>query len=115
MNFRKQQLSSLIRNEVAKAIQRDVEFSTGVIASVTGVYVSDDLGYADIMISIFPSNKKEGAMRALDAKRALIQTILFKKIKIMSLPRLRFNYDPGPENAAKIEKIAIGDKENINC
>lgn len=80
------------------------------MASVTEVRVSDDLGYADVMISVFPSEKKDGALKAINYKRAELQTILFKKIKIMSLPRLRFNYDPGPEKAANIERISLSGK-----
>ncbi len=108
MSFRKQQLSSLIRSEVAKAIQKEVDFPVGAIVSVTEVLISNDSGYADILVSVFPSNKKEGALKALNAKRATIQTILFKKIKRMFLPKLRFNYDPGSEKAASVEKILIG-------
>lgn len=110
MNFRKQQLNSLIRNEISKAISRGVDLPAGALASVTGVSVSDDLSYADVMVSAFPTEKKDGVMKALNAKRAELQTILFKKIKIMSLPKIRFNYDPGPEKAANIEKISLGGK-----
>jgi len=110
MNFRKQQLNSLIRNEISKAIQKEVDFPVGSLASVTEVRVSDDLGFADVMVSVFPTEKKDGALKALDAKRAELQTILFKKIKIMSLPKIRFNYDPGPEKAANIERISLGGK-----
>lgn len=110
MNFRKQQLNSLIRNEAAKAIQREVEFPAGTLVSITRVEVSDDLGYADVFVSVIPLEKKNGALKALNARRAAIQTILFKKIKILSLPRIRFNYDPGPEKAANIERISLGGK-----
>ncbi len=110
MNFRKQQLNSLIRNEISKAIQKEVDFPVGSLASVTEVIVSDDLGFADVMVSVFPTEKKDGALKALNAKRAELQTILFKKIKIMSLPKIRFNYDPGPEKAANIERISLGGK-----
>ena len=110
MSFRKQQLNSLIRNEVARAMQKEVDFPVGALASVTEVRVSQDLDYADVMISVFPSNKKDGALKALNAKRAEIQTILFKKMNIATLPKLRFNHDPGSEKSANIERIALGDK-----
>ncbi len=108
MSFRKQQLSSLIRNEAAKAIQKEVDLPVGAIVSVTAVNVADNSSYADILVSVYPSNKKDGALKALNAKRAAIQTILFKKMKIMFLPKLRFNYDPGSERAAGVEKILMG-------
>ena len=110
MSFRKQQLNSLIRNEVTRAMQREVDFPMGALVSVTEVRVSNDLNYADVMISVFPSNKKGGALKSLNAKRAEIQTILFKKMNIATLPKLRFNYDPGVEKSANIEKITLGDK-----
>jgi ribosome-binding factor A len=110
MSFRKQQLNSLIRNEISKAISKEVDFPAGSLASVTEVRVSDDLGYADVMVSAYPTGKKDGVIKALNDKRAELQTILFKKIKIMSLPKIRFSYDPGPEKAANIEKISLGGK-----
>jgi ribosome-binding factor A len=110
MNFRKQQLNSLIRNELSKAIVREVDFPVGALASVSEVRVTDDLTYADVMVSVYPDSKKEGTMKSLNAKRAELQTILFKKIKIMSLPKIRFNYDPGPEKAGSIEKILLSGK-----
>jgi ribosome-binding factor A len=110
MSFRKQQLNSLIRDELSKAIVREVGFPVGALASITEVRVSNDLGYADVMISVYPVSKKDRAMKALDAKRVELQTILFKKINIRSLPKIRFNYDPGPEKAANIEKILLSGK-----
>jgi len=107
MSFRRQQLNSLIRNEATTAILREVEFPIGTLVSVTGVSVSSDIENAVIMVSVIPSERKDDVLKILDKKRALIQTILFKKIKIMSLPRLSFEYDPGPEKAAAIEKISM--------
>lgn len=107
MNFRKQQLNSLIRNEIALAIQREVDFPIGSLASVVEVIVSEDLSFADVMISVYPSSKKDGVLKALNNKRRELQTILFKKINIMSLPQIRFNYYAGAEKAANIEKISI--------
>jgi len=111
MSFRKQQLSSLIRNEAAKAIQREVDFPEGVLTSITGVSVTADMSKAMIMVSVIPSEKKEKALKALNSKRGAIQTILFKKINIMSMPKISFEYDPGPEKAAAIEKITLENHE----
>lgn len=107
MSFRRQQLNSLIRNEVAGAVQREVEFPEGALVSVTGALVSADMNKATVFVSVVPSSKKGGALKALKAKRGEIQTILFKKIKMMSLPQISFEYDPGPEKAANIERIVI--------
>ena len=111
MSFRRQQLNSLIRNEIVIAIQKEVEFPSGCLATVTRVEIDNDLDKAAVFVSVIPSDKKDGALRALKAKRAELQTILFKRIKIMSLPQIYFEYDAGPEKSANIERIVLDDEE----
>lgn len=111
MSFRRQQLNSLIRNEIVSAIQKEVEFPVGCLATVTRVEVAHDLDKAAVFVSAIPSNRKDDVLAALKAKRGELQTILFKRIKIMSMPQIYFEYDAGPEKAASIERITMNDEE----
>ena len=107
MNYRRQQLNSLIRNEVAAIIQREVEFPAGVLTTLTHVEVGQDLEEAIIFISVFPSGGKDAVLDILKKRRGEIQTALYKRAKMMMLPPIRFEYDPGAEKSSAIERISL--------
>ena len=110
MSFRKQQLNSLIRNEVTGAIQKEVDIPVGLLLTVTRVETSTEMDKAAVFVSVIPSEKKDEAMTALNNMRNELQTILFKRIKIRVLPQIYFVYDGGPEKAANIERITMGEE-----
>lgn len=107
MNYRRQQLNSLIRNETANIIQREVEFPTGILATLTHVEVERDLEEAVIFISVFPSDRRQEVLDILKKRRGEIQTFLYKRVKMMMLPPIRFEYDAGAEKSSVIEKISL--------
>lgn len=110
MNYRRQQLNSLIRNEVAAIVQREVEFPIGILATITHVDVAQDMEEAVIFVSVFPSTGKDAVLGILKKRRGEIQTALYKRAKTMMLPPIRFEYDPGSEKSSAIEKISLEDK-----
>ncbi len=107
MSYRKQQLNSLIRNELANILQREVEFPVGILATLTRVEVGNDLDEATVFISVFPSNGKDEVMNILKSRRGEIQTLLYKRVNRIMLPPIRFEYDPGSEKSGAIEKISV--------
>lgn len=107
MNYRKQQLNSLIRNELANIIQREIEFPAGVLATLTKVEVGNDMEVATVFISVFPSAGKDEVLEVLKARRGEIQNLLYKRVNRIMLPPIKFEYDPGAEKSSGIEKISI--------
>ncbi|MDD5098956.1 MAG: 30S ribosome-binding factor RbfA [Candidatus Colwellbacteria bacterium] len=110
MSFRKQQLNSLIRNELVPVIQKEVDFPAGVLTTITRVEVSDESERAAVFVSVIPSSDKEGVMRILKGKRSELQSFLFKRLKMRVVPQIYFEYDAGPEKAADIERIVLEEK-----
>jgi len=110
MSFRKQQLNSLIRNELVPAIQRHVDFPQGSLVTVTRVEVSGEMDRAAVFVSVLPSDQKAEVMKALKEARGELQTVLFKRLKMRIVPQIYFEYDGGPEKAANIERITMGDE-----
>ena len=108
MKHRKERFSSLIREELAKIIAKEIFFE-GALITLTEVEVADDLKSADVYFSTIPSSKKENALKLLNNSRNFLQGILMKKIKQV-LPLIRFKIDKGIEKAAKLEKILLDDK-----
>ncbi len=93
---------------MASFISKEVE-AVGALITVTSADVSAEYDTAKVLVSVFPSEKAEEALRALNAKRGEGQTYLFKRLKMAVIPRISFEYDPGSEKAANIERITMED------
>lgn len=95
---------------MAAIVQREVEFPIGVLATITHVDVAQDMEEAVIFVSVFPSTGKDTVLGILKKRRGEMQTALYKRVKMMMLPPIRFEYDPGSEKSSAIEKISLEDK-----
>ncbi len=102
--------------KVAKQIQKDIsEILTreaagllpGVMASVTVVRVSPDLGFAKIYFSIFPFDRSRQAMVVLEKNSWMIRKALGTRIKhqLKQVPELAFMLDDSLEYIENIEGI----------
>lgn len=107
MKFRKERLNSVLRSEISRAIEKEIEFPLGVLATITDVDTASDLSEAKIGVSVLPSEKKDEVLKILNAKAGYFYSLVFKKLKIYTVPKLKFVYDPGPENAARVEEISL--------
>jgi len=88
-------------------IQKDVEFPSGVLATITDVDTASDFTEAKVGVAVLPSEKQEEVLRILNFKAGYFYSLIFKKLKIYMVPKLKFVYDPGPENAARVEEISL--------
>jgi ribosome-binding factor A len=109
MNHRQERVQSLIQIELSKIIVREIEFPEGALATITGVEADKKLEWAKVLVSVIPSSAAAEAMRLLTKSAGELQYLLMKKINIKPMPRIRFELDRGPENAAVVEKLLIED------
>lgn len=96
MSRRTERVGSLIRQEVAEAILRDLDDPRleGVMASVNRVKVSDDLGTADIyMVLMGSEGKQTAALAALQHAAGLMRSRVGKALSTRTIPYLRFHID----------------------
>lgn len=76
---------------------------------VTDVKIDRELAYADVYFSAV-----EGSVRAAEILAGLesagnyLRRSLASRIELRTFPKLRFHWDPTPENADHIEKILAG-------
>jgi len=106
MNYRPLRSGNLIRDELAVMIEKDLEFN-GALVTITEVEVDKKLETAKVFVSVIPSSSAKEALEILKAAQGELQHQLLKKINIKPMPRIYFEIDHGPENAAKIEKIIL--------
>lgn len=102
-------VNSLIQHEIDKLLQRDKMehkgFSEDLILSITKVSTNRDLKNANVHFSVMPLKFRGDAKKFLDRKAGEWQRSLGKKITLKYIPKLRFFYDEGQENALTVEKI----------
>lgn len=106
MKYRKERLSNLIEEELAKIIVRELEFD-GALVTITDVELSEDADFADVKFSVLPSDKAKEVTDVFKKNAGHLQHILIRKLSMRSIPYIRFEYDPGLDKAQKVEKILL--------
>jgi len=72
---------------------------------VTGVTVDRELAYADVFVSALEgSSRSREILAGLESAGGFIRRQLASRVELRSFPRLRFHWDPTPENADRIER-----------
>lgn len=73
---------------------------------VTDVRVDRELAYADVYVSaIEGSERSREVLAGLKSATGFLRQALAKRVDLRTFPRLRFHWDPTPENADHIEKL----------
>lgn len=107
--FRFKRVSSLIRERLSWIIREEIEVPDALI-TLTDVKVGKKLDRAVVKVSVMPSEKAEEALKALHGRIGKLQHLLLTEMNIRPMPRIAFELDRGPENAAKVEKALLNDK-----
>ncbi len=73
---------------------------------VTDVRVDRELAFADIYVSAVEGKERsEEILAGLESASSFMRRTLAGRIELRTFPRLRFHWDPTPENADHIEKL----------
>lgn len=76
---------------------------------VTDVRIDRELAFADIYVSALEGTERSADVLAgLEAASGFLRRNLASRVELRAFPRLRFHWDPTPENADHIEKILAG-------
>jgi ribosome-binding factor A len=62
-----------------------------------------------VWVSVIPSSKEAEVMREFGRRAGEMQFKLNRLLNIRPMPRISFEIDHGPENAAKVEKMLLED------
>jgi ribosome-binding factor A len=108
--FRKERVASVIQEELAKMIVRDIELTGGLI-TVVEVAVDEKLEHARVSVSVIPTSLEPVALRRLNMKIGEFQHQLNRKMGIRPMPLISFAIDRGNENAAKVEKRLLEEEK----
>jgi ribosome-binding factor A len=80
--------------------------------SITDVTVDREFAFADIYVSAVEGvARSKEILEGLEHARGFLRRELAARVELRSFPRLRFHWDPTPENADHIEKLLLSLKE----
>ena len=73
---------------------------------ITHVKVDKELAYANIYVSALEgAERADEILEGLERASGFLRTNLAKQIQLRSFPRLRFTWDPIPENADRMDRL----------
>lgn len=76
---------------------------------ITDVKIDRELTFADVYVSAVEGSSRSAEILAgFESASGFMRRALSARVEVRSFPRLRFHWDPTPENADHIEKILAG-------
>ena len=103
----------LLRDELGKIIDREIEFPEGYLVTITHVVTSPDLRYATVFLSILNADPNRAdittalsyrALEMLDKNVYPIQQHLNRKLRMRPVPRIRFAIDEEEVRRESVER-----------
>jgi ribosome-binding factor A len=106
MSIKSDRLASSIQRELGDIINRQVKDTKLGFVTITAVDVTNDKSIAKVYYTVLGSDiKADAANKAINRAKGFIRSELAKRIRVRSVPELRFKYDESIEYGNKIESI----------
>ena len=125
MSARAQRIADQIQREIATLIQLEVNDPRVGMVSVTGVDVSNDLAHAKILFTVLNTHQGDeglvsdtltdpGALdqleidenlKALRKASGFLRTLLAKRLRLRSTPKLQFIYDSSVQRGQRLSNL----------
>lgn len=103
---RKLRIGELLQHELAELILREVKDPRVQRVTVTSVDVSPDLANAKVLISVLGTQGPQTeVVQALNHAAGFLRHELGQRLKLRSIPELRFSYDETLDRAAHLEAL----------
>ncbi len=92
-----------LKDAFARVLAEDVEFPFGMLVTVLSAKITASTGHAKFVMSVFPENMKDEAIRTLEDYDHEIKDGLAKRLRLRRMPRLHYAFDDTEAEAAVIE------------
>ncbi|MEI6290275.1 MAG: 30S ribosome-binding factor RbfA [Chloroflexota bacterium] len=103
---RLQRIADRIREEISDILIKEISDPRLQGAFITDVRVDRELAYADVYVSAIEGKSRAAEIvQGMESATGYFRRNLSSRVELRSFPRLRFHWDPTPENADHIEKI----------
>jgi ribosome-binding factor A len=106
---RLQRIADRIRQELSEMLIREINDPRLHQIFITDVKIDRELAFADVYVSaIEGAGRSAEILAGLESASGFIRRALSARVEVRAFPRLRFHWDPTPENADHIEKVLAG-------
>lgn len=105
MSKRISRVNELIKEELSKIIQKEIDVSRETLITLTRVETSSDLEQANVYISVLPEKQEKIILQILDKNVYELQQKLNKRLRMRPIPRIQFKEEKETVEAGKIEEI----------
>ena len=103
---RLQRIADRIRQDLSEMLIREISDPRLHQIFITDAKVDRELSYADIYVSAVEGVARSAEILAgLEHASGFLRRELSTRIELRTFPRLRFHWDPTPENADHIERL----------
>lgn len=107
--IRIKRIEDRIQQELSELLIREVSDPRLKQIFVTGVKVDRELAFAEIYVSaVEGASRSAEVLEGLHSASGFLRRALSARVELRSFPKMRFHWDPTPENADHIEKILAG-------
>jgi ribosome-binding factor A len=103
---RLERIADRIRQELSEMLIREISDPRLHQIFITDAKVDRELAYADIYVSAVEGATRSAEILAgLEHASGFLRRELANRVQLRAFPRLRFHWDPTPENADHIERL----------
>ena len=109
---RLQRIADRVRQELSEMLIREINDPRLKSIFITDVKIDKELAFADVYFSAIEGSDRAAEIQAgLESASGFLRRNLSARVEVRAFPRLRFHWDPTPENADHIEKVLAGLRE----
>jgi len=105
MPHRLEKINELLKQEIGKVILKDGDFDPGIMITVLGVKTAEDQKTADVLFSVWPSDKAKETAERIKHQTGWLQNLLHKKISLHPTPKIKFVLNTDEEEGQKIDTL----------
>jgi ribosome-binding factor A len=103
---RLQRIADRIREELSEMLIKEISDPRLENITITDVTVDRELAFANIFVScVEGSARSKEILQGLEHASGFLRHELSARVDLRAFPRLRFHWDPTPENADHIERL----------
>ena len=102
---RPQRIGDLIQRELSDLLAREVRDPRVGMVTITSVDVSPDMSHAKVFFTLLDKSDLASVQEGLTRAAGFLRSHLAKRVKLYSIPELRFQYDESIERADRLSRL----------
>lgn len=102
---RHQRVAEQIRREIADLLREEIRQAGISLLTVTDCEVTRDLSFARIYYSVLNAEERDRAQAWLDSAAGHLRSELAHRMRLRSVPRLSFHFDPSIEHGMQMDAL----------